>query len=1098
MRFSLTVFLTFVLMGLGFFYLTLAYTGKSFLLPTAAVVEVEARLNAGLAGARLPAGASISIGSVDFAVDTAFAPRLDLRDIRLIDGEGRSLLVLPEALVTFSARALLSGEIRPSTIRLSGARLAMRRDADGRFDLDLGADEAGPKTLGEVRNIADRILGLPALAELMLVEADALTLTLRDERAQRSWQVGDGRLTILNAKDKLSAEFGLTLLHGQVPAQATLRVVLGKGDGTGADGTDAGGARLSATVDNMASSDLAALSAPLAWLALVDAPISGTLNAGLAADGTVLALAADLSLGAGSLSPTEGARPVEFDRARLSLGYDPIGARLTLAALEVESQSLRLRANGHGDLLDAAGAALLPGELPQSVVAQIAFAEVMVDPEGMFEAPVRFGEGALDLRLRLDPFRIDIGQLALIEGAESLRLYGTVEADPKGWGAALDLEVNQIEADRLLKLWPVSVVPLTRAWLVDNVGQASLTDVRAALRLTPGKEPRFSLGYEFAEAEVRIVRTLPPVLDAMGYASIDGKTYTAKLDRGHIVAPEGGRIEADGSVFQVLDITQIPATARISLVTASSLTATLSLLDQEPFSFFSKAGQPINLGDGRAELRTSLLMPLKAAAAFSEFDFVVSGRITDFTSPALVPGRILTAPEILVEVDTEGLSLAGQGQLDLLPVDLTYLQGFGPEQNGRARINGTVMLSDAALRDLGIALPEGMIAGEGPAAIDIALVRGLPPQLTLVSSLVGLSLRVDPLGWSKGAKTSGSLDLEARLSDAPSVERMKLTAPGLSVEGQIDTATEGGLATARFTRVVAGDWLDAAVTLTGTGIGKTPKVAVTGGSLDLRFMPKAGAGDSGGGPIDVELDRLQLSSGIALTSFKGRFDTGGGLQGSFTSGVNGASEIRGEVSPTDAGSVIRITSDNAGEVIAAAGIFGNGRGGSLDLTFTPRGPEGHYDGYASFGRIRVQDAPALAALLGAVSVVGLLEQMAGEGLVFNQGEVRFILTPEAVEISQGSAVGASLGISAAGLYETKGGRLDLRGVISPIYILNGVGQLVSRRGEGLFGFNYRLTGTAGAPKVAINPLSLLTPGMFRDIFRTAPPDLEDLLGESGG
>ena len=34
-----------------------------------------------------------------------------------------------------------------------------------------------------------------------------------------------------------------------------------------------------------------------------------------------------------------------------------------------------------------------------------------------------------------------------------------------------------------------------------------------------------------------------------------------------------------------------------------------------------------------------------------------------------------------------------------------------------------------------------------------------------------------------------------------------------------------------------------------------------------------------------------------------------------------------------------------------------------------------------------------------------------------------------------------------------------------------------------FGFNYTLEGTADDPEVAVNPLSILTPGMFRDLFR---------------
>ena len=50
-----------------------------------------------------------------------------------------------------------------------------------------------------------------------------------------------------------------------------------------------------------------------------------------------------------------------------------------------------------------------------------------------------------------------------------------------------------------------------------------------------------------------------------------------------------------------------------------------------------------------------------------------------------------------------------------------------------------------------------------------------------------------------------------------------------------------------------------------------------------------------------------------------------------------------------------------------------------------------------------------------------------------------------------------------------------------------LGSVVSRRGEGLFGFNYRMTGSSEDPKVSVNPLSILTPGIFRDIFRRSPP-----------
>jgi hypothetical protein len=72
--------------------------------------------------------------------------------------------------------------------------------------------------------------------------------------------------------------------------------------------------------------------------------------------------------------------------------------------------------------------------------------------------------------------------------------------------------------------------------------------------------------------------------------------------------------------------------------------------------------------------------------------------------------------------------------------------------------------------------------------------------------------------------------------------------------------------------------------------------------------------------------------------------------------------------------------------------------------------------------------------------------------------------------------------------------MALQGVVSPVYLVNGIGAFLTRRGEGLIGFNYQLDGPSSAPRVTVNPLSILTPGMFREIFRRAPPQV----GESGG
>ncbi|MES2667654.1 MAG: DUF3971 domain-containing protein [Pseudomonadota bacterium] len=1071
-----------VLFGLAFGVMTLS--GKTLRLPVWAVAELEARLNAAvIPAARLAPGSALSVGAVDITVDRDLVPRFRLEDLRLLRPGGAALIILPELRVSLDPAALLKGQIRPASLRISGARLTARRGADGQFDFAIGTSSEGTRFAGfaAVLDAVDATFDSAGLASLRLIEAEALTLSLNDARAGRTWEVGDGRLVIENQPGAVRAELSLSLLGAATPAQAVVTVT--------ADKTDSS-ARIAATVDSVAAADIAAFAPPLAWLAVVDAPISGQIETSLAATGTLAALQGKLTLGAGALQPSPEAKPIAFDRASMALSYDPGLARITLQRLALDSPSMRLTATGHSYLLDGQGQPIGAGATPETVLGQLSMSEVMVDPAGLFVEPVRFGQGAMDWRLRLNPFRIDLGQLSLTEGAERLLLKGTVSADPKGWQAALDVALNRITTGRLMTLWPLAAVPRTRAWLVANVQEGALSNVRAALRIAPGTEPRFTLGYEFADTDVRFLKTLPPIQDGFGHATMEGTAYTLVLDKGRVTPPLGGDIDMAGSVFRVPDITQKPARGAITLRTDSSLTAALSLLDQPPFRFLTKAGQPVDLGTGRARLVAELGLPLVGKVGIAEIDYTATGTVTDMASSVIVPGRTIAVPELTVRLDKQGLALSGQGTLGKVPFDVTYAQSFAPDQKGKARVEGSVSLSDTALRDFGIELPEGSVAGTGQGQITIDLVKGQPARLALLSDLNRMTLRLDALGWGKAAGTLGRLEAEATLGAQPEVSKLSLKAPGLVLAGSVTTRADGGLDVAQFGTVQAGDWMDASVTLTGRGKGKPVDIALTGGSIDLRKRPEGGSSAADGSPFTLQLDEVIVSQSIRLTRFRGEFSPRGGLNGTFTALVNGAGPVRGTVVPVRAGSAVRLLSEDAGAVMSAAGVMSNGRGGAMDLQLSPRGG-GTYAGRATFSDLRVRDAPVLAELLSAVSVVGLLEQFNGEGLLFSDGEVDFVLTPDAVQITQGSAVGLSLGISMAGLYRSGPGLIDLQGVVSPIYLVNGIGALFSRRGEGVFGFNYRMTGPVADPDVSVNPLSIFTPGMFREIFRRAPPTLKN-------
>jgi hypothetical protein len=216
-------------------------------------------------------------------------------------------------------------------------------------------------------------------------------------------------------------------------------------------------------------------------------------------------------------------------------------------------------------------------------------------------------------------------------------------------------------------------------------------------------------------------------------------------------------------------------------------------------------------------------------------------------------------------------------------------------------------------------------------------------------------------------------------------------------------------------------------------------------------------------------------------------DTARGLDGNFTGRVNGGAAVTGRIVPKDGRSAFRIQSNDAGGVMGSAGLLRKARGGTLDLILTPGATPGTYEGQLEAQDVWLTDAPAMAALLSSLSVVGLLEQMSGGGIPFNRVDARFQLSPDRVTLMSSSATGASMGISMDGYYFRDSGRMDMQGVVSPLYLVNGIGGIFTRAGEGLVGFNYTIKGTADAPRVQVNPLSLLTPGMFREIFRRPPP-----------
>ncbi|TCP63286.1 AsmA-like protein [Rhodovulum bhavnagarense] len=1078
-RFGLWLLLSLAMLaglaGLG----GLALTGRMVAMPDWVTARIEARLNAELAPAAL------GLEGVEVMVSRATGVRVKFTGVTVIDAAGRYIARLPELDADISPRALAEGRLGLRRVALGGAEVTLRRAPDGRFDLALGAATtpiSAARSLAELLDELDRALGRPGLADIEALSIESLALSFEDARAGRMWRLEGGLLTVEQDAREVALRAFFSL-RGADDIQSELAFSFVSGKGSPA-------ARFSANFSDVPAADVASQSPALAALALLDAPISGAVRSEMSPSGLLGPLNATLEIGAGLLRPAGGAPPIRFSAGKSYFTYDPDNRRLNLDQIALDTAVLRLTAEGHAYLEGMASG------WPDRLVGQLAFRSVALDPAGMFERPVVFDGGAMDIRIDLDPLIATVGQAVLLEGGRAYRINGTVRARPEGWQVAMDARIDELDETRLLSLWPVDLVPETREWFARNVLSAKLGDIRVAVRHRPGKRAELTLAHEFRETELRYLATMPPISGGAGYAMLHGAAYTLVVEKGTVRAPDGGMLDLAGSVMQVPDVTsgKTPP-AEFTLKATSTIPSVLSLLDLPPLRIASGAGIGPDMVTGRAEVRAVLRMPLKNGLIPDDVDYDVSAILSDLGSDSLIPGLPLFADRLDLGARPDAISIRGDARLAGIPLSGRWQMVRDDRGEMQAGVTGRLALSWDTAAALGLEMPAGSLSGEAEGRFRVELPRTGKSRFTLESDLKGLSVALPGFGVSKAASTAGTLSLRGDLGGTGAIDLLTLSLPGLHAEGGGRLSVDGGLAEARFERVMLGDWLDATVVLTGQGAGRGPRVAIAGGMVDLRGRELSGVGalpaGGDGQSIDLALDRLRISDAMEITQVKGRLSTLGGLSGQLAGRMGGTTPVTLTLVPAaGGGTALRLRSARGGEALRDAGVFARARGGDLDIVLHPTGLPGGYDGQLRLTGANLKGMPVLTELLSAVSVVGILELMEGEGLVFSEIEARFGLTPDHVEIRNASAIGPSLGVSLDGVYGFGSNRLDMRGVISPIYLLNSVGSVLTRKGEGLFGFSFRVTGNADSPQVRVNPLSILTPGMFREIFRGAAPKVQ--------
>lgn len=1022
----------------------------------------------------------ISFGEVSLvAAPKGINILIQLSDVKVYTKTGQKIAEFPLVRTKINPLGSLHNSIEVEAIEIVGAEFRFLRDANGKFNILPPGNEnteiIKPETIFAAANIAAKKSPLRSLRQVDIIDTNLVYI---DQAEKRVWTTTKAQLLSMREGDVITANADVVMsTRDRADTSVGLHFSYGIGD-------DAFG--FGFKFDQASTVDLADQVPALDWLRNFDTTVKGSINTRVKIDGALDRLSGVLEGEKGRLPDSLGALPVEFNHIKTYFEY--IKETDSLKFKEITAQSTAGSMVGEAEISmhrDKTGAVDALSGLAE-------LSELEIHPEGIFARPITVDRVKANVHMTISPFSLTLEHGLVQAGDLNITVAGSSNAGDKYWNNAYFARFNEIKYDEVMKYWPLIAARKTRTWVDKNILGGFAKNGIGQFRSRNGKHS-VDLKFDIENGKVRYLKTLPVLQEARGRGHLTEKTFKAEVYDGYVIAPNNERIDVSDSEFFVPNIVVKPATGKVTLNAVSSLQAGLSMLDEKPFEFLKKVDLKPTLATGQVVGNGKLWVPLVKGVKPEEVKFQTTAVISDVNSVTLVKNRTLTADMLSVIASDKLVEIQGATKLDGVDTQTKWRMPIGKQNEKQSEIQSHVNLNEKNLRQLGIKFEEGIISGSSPAQVNILLKHKQPPSYVLKSDMVGLGLNIRSLNWLKPKKSKGILLAQGQVGDKVTIDNFSVAASELVATGHIKLDAENKFKQAEFTDLTVGKWLKSAITIDNSG-EKRSKITVKSGTADLRNISFA-KGAKTGAPMDVVLDRLVLADGIILTDFHADLRNEQGLRGTYSARINHGAEITGSIFPQENGTAAEVIAADAGSVLRSANLYSKGEGGDLRLILTPLEEDGHYRGTFQIKKAKVKQDNILAGLLNGISVIGLVQELAGEGIVFENVDGQFVLKPQGVEVRKTSAIGVSMGITLDGNYNSQTKNVNFEGVITPLYALNGTlervfGKLFGRqRGEGLFSFIYNVKGASDDPKISVNPLSILAPGVFREIFRSEMPEV---------
>jgi hypothetical protein len=1065
-------------------------------------------------------------------IELAWAPRgaleLRARGVTIEDGRGGVLSRSEEARIEVAALPLLIGRIHLVRAEFSGGALSVARKLDGAVHIAFGPEGAPadiiippPPPNETLEERVARILdGLSAAFRPVGAGGGLRGLSIRDAQLSIVDDAGGGRWSADGANLELERQGRALALQ----ADARLEAAAGVAPAHLRITTDT---RFQTAVIEFGAESVRPRAlfseAGLGPFAALDAPLTATVTVGLDRQTGVNRFEGDAVLGRGVVDMA-GER-VNLDGGRFRGRYDIASDELIIDELALGGDRTRIR----GEIRVRDVSAIMRAAPNEPANFNISLPSMTLEVPSTFPQPISLANVEVVGAVISAERTIQLTQVRARSGEGTLNASGRIYWAEAGAERRLRPGVQltgavegALDARAVIAMWPIGLGEAARSYVARSLEAGRVTDTQVRLDIRPSdvaagvyRNEAVDVRFNVDGGVFRFVSTMSPVTDVRGSAVLRGNRFDLNAPQARM----NGLVITNARI-ELPRLKPRGAMATISGHAEGDARRLLEILMQEPIGMRDRLPVDAASAVGRGSVNLRIQRPMLSEVPREDWRFTVDGTIRDFAGNMTTRRVALSNGQLTLRGDQRAVTVSGPiraGSSQIENVSWTeHLSQRDREGYSAYTISGDFDAND--LERLGYSVAR---YAQGRIGVTVSgRGRGFDVDNANVELDLTAAAVVSPWSfWSKraGQNAVARFIVERQRDGGLAFNNLDARGAGLLAQGRVRLARDERIMEVDLPRVVIEGRSDARIAAARAQDGGLD-VAVRGalfdaapfmGSQELANTQANAAAQSAAEPpvrASVVVDRLKMRGDVTLSNASATLATNrGALQTLIVDGrtpSNQAFSLALGPRPDDPQGRIRFRSGDAGFAVAALTGADNVVGGTASADGDWRvGPPSTARFNVRMEDFQVVRLPAMARLLSSAgSLTGLVEMLNGDGIGFSVMEAQMTYANERLSFTEGAMRGPSLGLTATGAYNIDRDNLDIDGVVAPSPTLNlsmlgeipVIGNLiVSRRGEGVFGMTYSINGPAAAPRVGVNPVSALTPGILRRIFEPIPQREEE-------